>query len=510
MEATMKPLLTAYARVFIVEGQARGDHKPDYMGCAKMGGISYGFGDVTAIECPSPTQYGKFIEVGQTKGATSRPTTTLTSRYMASIESTLLRVAKRGCALDFQVHIGACQNPSVFNDFDKAIILEGVQASNYGTDDLSAMSSDENNPVNETMDISAKDIYEVLKLSFSEKAGSAVTLELTDVVICDSISCGDCAEQSSGCEKIYAVSIAAGGSAGTPPDVVASVDGGITWFAQDVDSATTTDTLRGIACLGDYLIAVSDTTPYLHYTDKDTVIDPGDSSWSGAATGFHAGGGPMAIKSVGNKAFIVGKLGHVYLLDLDPAAGVTVLDDGVATTATLLAVDALDENFAVAVGMDGDIIKTENGDDWVAVGSPINHTNNILCVAVKSVNEWWIGSNYGGVGALSNGLLMYTTDGGVTWSNKTFSGTGTGNVQDIVFATPSVGYMSHTSTAGKGRIFRTYDGGYSWTMLPETQGSMPAADKFNALAACADDVNFVVGVGLADNATDGIVVLGAD
>jgi hypothetical protein len=506
MEATMsKPLLTAYARVFIVEGQARGDHKPDYMGCAKMGGISYGFGDVTAIECPSPTQYGKFVEVGQTKGATSRPTTTLTSRYMASIESTLLRVAKRGCALDFQVHIGACQNPSVFNDFDKAIILEGVQASNYGTDDLSAISSDENNPVNETMDISAKDIYEVLKLSFSEKAGSVVANELVDVVICDSISCGECADESVGCGKIYAITTTVAGSPGTPPDVVFSLDGGVTWYAHDVD--TTTGNLKGVACVSDYLVVVDDTTPFMHYVAKGDVIGTGDPAWAGVSTGFVAGKAPLAIKSVGNKAFIVGTGGYVYLLDLDPSVGVTVLDAGIASTADLLAVDALDENFAVAVGKDGDIIKTENGEDWTAVGSPVNPTTWINCVAVKSVNEWWIGTN--GIG-MSKGLLFFTTDGGVTWTQKGFSGSGTGDVEDIVFATPSVGYMSHTTAAGKGRIFRTYDGGYSWTILPETQGTMPAADKFNSLAACADDVNFVVGVGLGDNASDGIVVIGAD
>lgn len=61
-----------------------------------------------------------------------------------------------------------------------------------------------------------------------------------------------------------------------------------------------------------------------------------------------------------------------------------------------------------------------------------------------------------------------------------------------------------------GRILRTYDGGYSWNVLPEGSGSMPDNDRFNAIAACTADVNFVVGVGLGGNGTDGIIVVGAD
>jgi hypothetical protein len=59
-------------------------------------------------------------------------------------------------------------------------------------------------------------------------------------------------------------------------------------------------------------------------------------------------------------------------------------------------------------------------------------------------------------------------------------------------------------------MFRTFDGGYTWVLLPEdVNKSMPLADRFTAIAACTADPNFVVGVGLNDNGTDGVIVIGS-
>jgi hypothetical protein len=46
--------------------------------------------------------------------------------------------------------------------------------------------------------------------------------------------------------------------------------------------------------------------------------------------------------------------------------------------------------------------------------------------------------------------------------------------------------------------------------LPEGSGSIAANDYVGALAACEYDVNFVVGAGLADNGTDGFLVVCQD
>lgn len=502
MSGAYTPARSAYSRVFIIEGRARADHAPEFQSCLKAGPIEQGFGDVTKIECPSSTRYGEFDEVGEIQEAEERPTTNLVGNYAADLASDLLRIAKKRCDVDVQFHFGACTDPANFNLFTKAVIFEKAKITNYATDDLGALASDENAKVTETGDMSGREVYEVLPLTASEKAKDTVTNELVDVVICDQAGCGgDCNDESNGCEKIYSISVAAGGSPGTPADVVFSIDGGATWYAHDVDTLLATEDGSGIACLGSYLVVVSNESCSLHYAPKADVVPTDDPAWTEVSTGFVAAKCPNDIWSIGNSAFIVGDGGYVYFCE-DPTAGVSVLDAGVATVDNLLAVHAISDTFAVAVGNNGAVIYTDNGTSWQSANPPVGVAINLNCVWVKSEDEWWVGT--------STGRLYYTLDRGVTWTQKAFSGSGTGQVRDIAFSTDSVGYMAHSTAAPAGRILRTYDGGNSWVIIPEGTAVMPTNDYVGALAACTEDPNFVVGVGLAGNATDGFVVVAQD
>lgn len=492
---------TAQTRVFLIEGGARPDHAPSYESCLRMMGVSQGFGDIERIECPDPQNYGKFIEVGSIRGATERPTTSLEGRFALDLRSTLLRLARQGCSFDVQLHMGACQNPSSFNEFDKILILEGAYPTNYSTEDLGALASGDNAAINETADISATDVYEAVPLNYVSRAGSILTNEVIDVVLCDNISCGECAEESNGCERIYAITKAAGGSPGTPPDIVYSIDGGANWYAHDIDTLTSAQDPTAIDCLGDYVAVVSNSAGSVSYalkSEMDTLTDP---TWTEVTTGFVAGGGPNDIWSTGAYAFVVGDNGYVYGTD-DVTGGVSVLDAGSATTEDLLAVHGLSETFAVAVGESGTVIYTSDGTSWGAATTyPVGVGIDLNCVWVKTEDVWIVGS--------SNGYLYYTLNAGVTWTSKTFTGSGTGSVKDIVFSTPSVGRMAHQTAATKGRIFTTFDGGNSWKLAPEKSGTLPANDKINALAYCTKDANLIVGAGLADDAADGFIVVGS-
>lgn len=501
MATTNNPLLSAYTRVFIIEGRARPDHDPEYLSCLRMTGLTQGFGDIESIECPDPYQYGNFVEVGQIRGATERPTTTLEGRYEVDALSLLVRLAREGCAFDVQLHMGECQDPSSFNTFSKAIVLEKAQITSFSTEDLGALASGDNAVVNESVDVSGAWFYEVRPLTVTEQAGAAVVNELLDVVICDKITCGECEESSSGCNKIFAVSKAAGGSPATIPDLVFSLDNGSTWQSHDIDAFTASEDADGVACVGDYVVIIASASDSHAYVLKDNINDYTDPTFTEVTTGYVAAGSPNDIWSAGNTAFIVGDGGYVYELT-DPTAGVTVLDAGNATTDNLNAVHALTEDFAIAGGNNGAVIFTEDGSLWGAVTTrPVGANVHINCVWVKNELEWLVGTN--------GGQLFVTYDQGVTWTEVTFSGSGSGTVYDIAFATNSIGYMSHATAAPAGRVFRTYDGGNSWVLTPEDTGAMPAHDYVGALAACENDVNFVVGVGLADDASDGFIVVGA-
>ena len=494
-----KPVKTSFTRSFVIEGRARGDHRPAYSSQMKLSGLTQSFGDVTDIEIPDPSAYDKFLKVDRTQGMVGRATLTLTQRYAAAIKSILLRLSKARCALDVQLHMGECTDPSAFNVFSKALIMEDVVMTNWAPDDLGALSGDETNPVNEKSDMSAAEVYEVVPLSFAERAQDVVTNQLLDGTICDSLSCGTCGTESDGCKKIFATSTAAGGSPTTPADVVFSLDKGATWFAHDVDTMVTAEVPGGIACMGSYLVVFSYTTPALHYALKSEFDFSGDPAFTKVTTGFVAGKGPNSAFAYNGKAFIVGDGGYVYWTE-DPTSGVTVLDAGLATASKLNRVFAFDEDHAVAVGNDGAIVYTTNRTSWSrAAGTPVAFGTHLLGVAMKSWTEWWITAN--------NGTMYYTLDSGQHWTQKIVPGTTPSSLKSIRFATKSVGFLAGT-VSSHGRIYRTFDGGYSWVVLPESIGTMPVSDTFNAVIVCTNDPDFVVAVGLADNGTDGMVVVG--
>jgi hypothetical protein len=503
MTDNWSPAKTGLSRVFIIENEARADRTPAYHNFMRAGALEKSYGDVTKIEAPHPNKADQFEEIGEIQEADERPTTQIMGIYPLNEASVLKRVADRRCSSDIHLNLGQCQDVSLFNEFEKKLILEKTKVTNYATDELGALSSDERAQVNETADISMREWYEVLKLGFASRAGSIVTNEIVDVVICDSASCGDCEDPSDGCEKIFAVSIAAGGSPSTPADVVFSIDGGVNWYAVDIDTMGAADSPTGIACVAGYVVVIDETSNSLHYADIDDFDTTPDPTWTEVTTGFVASKQPQDIWSLGSVAFIAANGGYVYKLT-DPTAGVTVLEAGTVLTDDLNAIHAISESKIIAVGNASAILKSENGVTFTEITPPtgVGVDYNAVWIKANNDSEWWLGT--------SGGTLYYTVNNGVTFTAKGFSGSGAGVIYDIAFASKSVGYLAHATDAAAGRIFRTYDGGYSWQLLPEGSATLPANDRVNALAACKEDVNFVVGVGLADNGSDGIVLVGED
>jgi len=275
----------------------------------------------------------------------------------------------------------------------------------------------------------------------------------------------------------------------------------VTWYAHDIDTLTSVQDPSGVGCIGTYLVVISNGAGSLSYALLSEFDGTSDPAFTEVTTGFVAGGEPNDISVVGTTAFIVGDGGYVYKTT-DPTGGVSVSDAGVAVTDNLLAVDALSTTFAVAVGQNGAIVKTEDGAIWAEVTPRIVGAGiHLNTVSVKSEKEWLIGT--------SGGDLYHTTDGGVTFTLKTFSGSGTGSVEAVLHVTDSVVFMSHQTAGTAGRLFRSYNGGNSWILLPEGSANLPANDSLNALAGCSEDPNFIVAGGLADDASDGILLTGS-
>ena len=494
--------LTGYSRVFLIDGGARPDHTPSYESCLKAGGPDQSFGTVESVECPDPNAYGKFVVMASLRGAAGRATMDVTGRYARDVVSKLLEIGRRGCRVDLQVHFGACTDPSVFTTFDKILVLEDALIENWSAGDLGALASDENAAVDEVASLSAAEMYEVLPLNLVERAQSVVTNEVLDVVICDASSCGECEDESTGCQYIYAISTAAGGSPGTPGDIIHSGDGGAVWYADDIDSLATAESPSAVGCLGDYVVVVSNASGSQHYALKSEIDTVGlDELWTEVLTGYVGGGEPNDCWGIGGVLFVVGDGGYIYLCE-DATAGVTVLDAGAATADDLRCVHAYSELLAVAGGDNGAIVFTEDQSSWAATtASPIAGGVRINAVWCLSELVWMIGA--------SNGELWYTLNQGTTWTLISDMGAA---IYDISFSTDSIGYVAYATATPRGGIRRTYAGAESTTfkILPEGSSTIAVNDRINALATCPEDPNFVVGVGLADDDADGFIVVGSD
>lgn len=489
---------TPFSRLFTIEDRAGPANAPVYQGFGRAQSPSWDGGDLTSIEAPSEDQYGLFDIIDTIRGAQGLPQLPIQVRYTQDL-SEMLRLFRKRCPIDAQVHMGECRNPTDFNGgWHKVAVLEGAILTSYGADELGALVSGEDAVINENIPLTGLNYYEIGRLLPAELGAAEIVQEIVDVEICDSRQCGECGLPSDGCQVVFALTLTAGGSPGLPGELIFSQDGGTTLGETNVTTLGIADDPSAMDCVGTRLIIVSNASCSLHYATIANIL-AGTEAWVEMAVGFQCpAGAPNAIWSAGAlHTFIVGDGGYIYFT-ADPTASVTVQDAGVVTAQNLAAVHGIDERNVVAVGESNAVVVTENGGEtWTLVVGPIPAVD-LTAVWMRSELEWFVGD--------IQGSLWYTRDAGATWTAKAFPGSGAGVVRDIKFSTPTVGYLAHSIVGPAGRILRTIDGGYSWYVLPEATTTFPANDYVSSLAVCEEDPNVVFGGGLADDGTDGFFV----
>jgi len=493
------PIHAGSARIWVIEGGVGPNRSPTYMGRAAIGTSSFNFGEATKVEEPDPTAYDQFIEVDSIAGAQERPTTSIRTRYSSDL-SDLLRLARKKCRLDLHVHLGKCRDPQDFNGgWEKIRVYPDGKISTWADENSSAMESGDNASATEQVDLSARDIYEIGWLEFSQVGAAQSVREVLDMVICDQLSCGgECGNASDGYNKVFGLIAPLVGSVGASPRVVFSSDGFATADWDDVSTLTNSSTATTILCIGSNIVVVSDSGLSLSYTNRELLL-AGAPVWVQSTTGFVAArGGTCGVVADARHTWIGGKAGYIYFTS-DPSAGVTVASSGSLTNQDINKMAAYDDENVVAVGNLNAVLFTRDGVNWSFVTGPASGVN-LTAVACIGRGVWIVGC--------SNGAVYSTETYGSTWKLHTLPVTMTA-IQDIKFVDETVGYLIGSAST-RGYMFRTVCGGNSWYALPERVGaSVPLNDKMDNLAVARGVHNLVFAGGLADNGTSGFIVKGA-
>lgn len=103
---------------------------------------------------------------------------------------------------------------------------------------------------------------------------------------------------------------------------------------------------------------------------------------------------------------------------------------------------------------------TDGGQTWTMIYGSAEET--------KGVQEYYFFDEYTGFATHRNGQIARTTDGGYTWTKINFSTNTDEFAMRIYFPTANIGYLTTGETGNgnfqKGRLYRTEDGGLTWTL----------------------------------------------
>jgi photosystem II stability/assembly factor-like uncharacterized protein len=485
------------SRVFSFAGPAGPGVPPVYQGLARAHGVNWPLGASTPIRVPSDKRYGDFLTIDRIRAQKGLPTMQLEFR-MTRDASDMLKLARNGCEIDIQIHVGSCTDPTDFLAFEKIMVMLGALPSDYTTTELGAFDANQEAIVGETLTFEGLDYFELVPIRDEEVASTEIQQEVVQTIICDSKTCGECGLPSDGCQISFTVEKAHGGSPGSSARVIFTDDAYETVGFTHISTLPSNMDPSGMTCVGTNLVIISSEDNALHYAPIKDILD-GVETWTRVATGFVATKTPNAIFSAGRAfTWIVANGGYIYFSS-DITAGVTVQTAGSVTAQNLDGIHGTDELNITAVGASNAVLNTNNGGfAWIGYTGP-DVGVKLNCIAMRTPFEWFVGAD--------DGTLWYTRDGGVNWGASAFSGSGTGHVLALAFSNTMVGYMAHQTAAPAGRMFRTVDGGNAWYALPEAPGlTLVANEKIGALAACTEEPNLVYGGGLATGGIDGILL----
>jgi hypothetical protein len=459
-------------------------------------------GGINPINVHDPRQIGRYQQVGASIDAPDFPTSTVQFLQRRDALPEHLTTLADCDATIYQV-AGDCKDLSDFvNGWSAYIKIMSNGAVTEVEEAGSAWDSDEQ--LQDDLSYTWDKVYNIGKMSFGEKASTNVFSEVIDIVYGSRVQCGKCGPSDNGTSLIYAVANNTGGSAGEAPSVFYSNDSGATWTQSLITGSAFTDVPTAIDIVGRYLVVVFDDggAGGYFYSEISTITGVPSTTWTKVTTGFVSAKAPQDIFVQSASLFwLCGDGGYIYK-GTNVITGVSVKDAGDATTTDLNRIHGLDE-IIIAAGDSGVAIVTLNRGDTFATITSAPSANNFTALAVQDDFNWWFGDASGG--------LFYSLDQGNTWTTVTLSGT-VSAINDIVFATSEVGWVSTVNGDPTAAIHGTFNSGVDWTTSTPRIQNLPTFDRANRLAVPLVPnwnvaANYLAVGGLAGDGTDGIILL---
>jgi photosystem II stability/assembly factor-like uncharacterized protein len=170
----------------------------------------------------------------------------------------------------------------------------------------------------------------------------------------------------------------------------------------------------------------------------------------------------------------IGERGHVLISDDNGQSWKQIL---VPTRSQLTAVFFLDDKHGWAVGHDAIILSTDDGGEtWSLQHRDKQYDDPLLDIWFKDQNNGFAIGAYG--------LFLSTNDGGTSWDRR--------QISDDDFHLNAITSLNHdvlVIAAEQGHLYRSVDGGYSWSEL-----SSPYAGSFFGITAIDECTLLVYGL----------------
>jgi len=483
-------------RVWYVEGGVHPLRSPSFLGLGKFSADpSHTIGEDTKITAPDPNNFGRDIQVGTVSGNDERPTLSIGSRY-TSQKDILMGWKNRRCRVDIYALTGRCGNPQDFSEGgEKWVFFPDGQISSHSFENFGGYGRDENSPTNDSVDMTAEDYWEFLKMNQEEIGQAEAVRTIMTIDVYQGNTCEDCADP---CARVLATMTGAGTTPGTLPKLLYSDDGGDNFDTQNISTMFSDENITDGEVIGGSYVVLSADSKSLHYTDIEELF-LNENTWKEITSGFNTTKAPNAITSADARhSWICANGGYIYFVK-NHKIGVEVQEAGVVTTNNLFDIHAYDKDRVVAVGASNTVLFTTNGGiTWNSVTGPA------VGITLASVYMWDKDTWFVGEGAGGNGKLWVTDNTGNTWTEIALPATYT-RIYAIDFVSDAEGYIL-ANTGSQGVVLRTITAGNEWDTIPQGKKTIAVDNSYlRDLATCSKYSNTVYAAGVAKNGTSGTI-----